>query len=68
MAEKIKTVSPSTGPCGKVGYLTKKAAKAAARAHRPGVHMRAYRCAHEECSGLPWHLTTGQTTWERDRT
>lgn len=64
MAERIKTVARSAGPCGKIGYLTKKAAKAAARNHRHGAHMRAYRCADERCAGLPWHLTTGHL-WER---
>lgn len=60
----FKSVVRSTGPCGRIGYLTRREAKAAARNHRHGVHMRAYRCPDERCFGLPWHLTTGQP-WER---
>lgn len=56
----FKSVVRSTGPCGRVGYLTKKEAKAAARSHRPGAKMTAYRCPDERCNGLPWHLTGGQ--------
>lgn len=58
----ITTVRASTMPCGKVGYLTRAAARKAAReiAATQGVgHLTVYRCEDERCVGLPWHLTSG---------
>jgi hypothetical protein len=53
-------VNPSTGPCGRVGYLSKKLAKEAAR-KLPGRGLTAYRCEDERCVGMPWHLTEAST-------
>lgn len=54
----IETVAPSTMPCGKVGYLTRKAARAAASkvGRKQGARLTVYRCEDERCAGLPWHL------------
>lgn len=59
--DKIKTVAPSTMPCGKVGYLTRKAAREDADAigRRQRVRLIVYRCEDERCAGMPWHLTSG---------
>lgn len=56
----FKGVPSSTMPCGKVGYLTRPEARAAARrlAHRIGKQARVYRCPDGRCEGLPWHLTS----------
>jgi hypothetical protein len=58
----IKTVAASTMPCGKVGYLTRQAARKDADAigHKQGVRLIVYRCKDERCAGMPWHLTSGQ--------
>lgn len=59
MAEQ-RRVMPSTGPCGKVGYLTRTAARKAIKNNdvpSRGATLHVYRCPHEACNGLPWHLT-----------
>lgn len=59
--DKIKTVAPSTMPCGRVGYLTRQAARkdAGKVGRKQGVRLVAYRCQDERCAGMPWHLTPG---------
>lgn len=59
--DEITTVAASTMPCGKVGYLTRKAARKDADTigRKQGVRLLVYRCDDERCAGLPWHLTSG---------